>query len=124
MEIVKQLKALGDETRLKIIILLLNKKFCVRSLAKKLNISQSAVSQHLKLLRDCNLVQGEKKGYWVHYDVKKQELSNLAKSINKLINLDISLKDEIQSFIDINILEECTNKCKKKQNNCCSKDFI
>lgn len=122
MELARQLKVLGDETRLKIIILLLTKRFCVRSLAKKLEISEPAVSQHLKLLRDANLVQGEKRGYWVHYEVKKEILYNVADNIKKLMNLDLSLKDEIESFIDIDVLEECSDSCKKKQDKCCSTD--
>ena len=115
MELARLLKVLGDETRLKIIILLLTKRFCVKSLAKKLEISEPAVSQHLKLLRNANLVQGEKRGYWVHYEVKKESLDNVANSIKKLINLDLCLKDEIESFIGIDVMKECSDdNCKKK----------
>lgn len=57
-----ELKAIADETRLNILKLLLAKKFCVKVLAKKLEISESAVSQQLKVLREADLVIGEKKG--------------------------------------------------------------
>jgi ArsR family transcriptional regulator, arsenate/arsenite/antimonite-responsive transcriptional repressor len=71
------IKAIADENRLKIIRLLLNKDYCVRALAKKLEISESAVSQHLKTLREAGLVIGVKKGYFVHYKVERENLRSI-----------------------------------------------
>ena len=85
---IKALKALGDETRLKIIKLLLIKRFCVGALARRLDISESAVSQQLKILREAGLVLGEKEGYYVHYSVKKDKLKEVGAYI---INLDANL---------------------------------
>ena len=48
MELENILKALGEPMRLRIFKALLERKHCVRSLSKKLGISESAVSQHLK----------------------------------------------------------------------------
>ena len=61
------LKALGEPMRLKIYQSLLERKHCVRSLSKKFGISESAVSQHLKIMKDAGLVYGEKYGYHTHY---------------------------------------------------------
>ena len=72
MELAAMLKALGDPTRLKIFQSLLERKHCVRSLSKKLNISESAISQHMKILREADMVYGEKYGYHTHY-LPKQE---------------------------------------------------
>jgi DNA-binding transcriptional ArsR family regulator len=83
-EIIDLLKALGDERRLEIIKLLLQKRFCVKALAKRLEISESAVSQQLKILREAELVRGEKKGYYVHYTVKKDSLKEAAQYLNML----------------------------------------
>ena len=55
------LKALADETRIKILTLLLTHDFCVGALANKLSLSEAAISQHLQLLRKTGLVKGEKK---------------------------------------------------------------
>ena len=49
MEFDRMLKVLGEPTRLKIFQCLLERKHCVRSLSKKLGISESAVSQHMKI---------------------------------------------------------------------------
>ena len=61
------LKALGEPMRLKIYQSLLERKHCVRSLSKKIGISESAISQHLKIMKDAGLVYGEKYGYHTHY---------------------------------------------------------
>ncbi|MFP4456946.1 MAG: ArsR/SmtB family transcription factor [Clostridia bacterium] len=83
-KIVSLLKALSDNTRYKIISMLLYKNYCVRSLSKKLNISESAVSQQLKILKRVNLVECEKRGYFTHYRVNRHILVELS---NELINL-------------------------------------
>ena len=67
MEFDRMLKALGEPMRLKIYLALLERKHCVRSLSRKLGISESAVSQHLKVMREAELVYGEKYGYHTHY---------------------------------------------------------
>ena len=65
-------KALGDPTRLKILNLLLsyNNTLCVGMLAQKLEITQSAVSQHLKILKHNGIVESKRMGFQVHYQVK------------------------------------------------------
>ena len=53
--------------RLKIYQALLERKHCVRSLSRKFGISESAISQHMKVMKDAELVYGEKYGYHTHY---------------------------------------------------------
>ena len=89
-KIVILLKALADETRYKIISLLLSHDFCVGALAKRLQISDAAVSQHLQVLRKAGLVKGEKKGYWTHYTVQKNVLNKVADSLRKLTTKAVS----------------------------------
>ncbi|MFW5985701.1 MAG: ArsR/SmtB family transcription factor [Halanaerobiaceae bacterium] len=80
----RKIKALADENRMKILQLILEKNFCVNALARELDISESAISQHLKILREANLVIGEKKGYYVHYSVKRDNLLTVADFIKDL----------------------------------------
>ena len=87
MNLVKVFKCLSDETRFRLIKLLLTHDLCVGALAHHLGISEAAVSQHLKQLRETGLVKGEKRGYWTHYMVEKDKLSELAEFIKKLTNL-------------------------------------
>jgi len=65
-----QFKILGEETRIRIIELLKRKgPQCVSKLSQVLGITCSAVSQHLKILKQANLVCKERKGYWIHYRI-------------------------------------------------------
>ena len=74
-------KALSDETRRAILKLLLSRSYCVRALARRLDLSEAAISQHLKILRDAELVIGEKNGYFMHYSVNRQLLKDTAKEL-------------------------------------------
>ena len=80
------LKALADETRFRIINLLLNHDLCVGALARHLNISKAAVSQHLQILRKVGLARGEKRGYWTHYSVDKSAIHQIAEDLIKRTN--------------------------------------
>jgi DNA-binding transcriptional ArsR family regulator len=64
-------KAFSDETRLRLVKTLAELRpddaLCVNALAATLRVSQSAVSQHLAVLRAADLVVGERRGYHVHY---------------------------------------------------------
>ena len=75
------LKALADETRFRIISLLLAHDLCVGALANHLGISKAAVSQHLQILRKAGLVRGEKRGYWTHYSVDKSAIHQVAEDL-------------------------------------------
>ena len=81
MELDRMLKALGEPMRLKIFQALLERKHCVRSLSKKFGISESAISQHMKVMKDAGLVYGEKYGYHTHYLLDKEKIAQIADSI-------------------------------------------
>jgi len=83
-ELVSILKALADETRFKLVNLLLKQDYCVGGLAIRLNISESAISQHLKVLRDAGIVKGDKRGYYTHYYVDQKVLKEAADQIIQL----------------------------------------
>ena len=70
----KTLKALGDSKRFLLLQLMSQRSYCVRALARASGISESAVSQHLKILREAGLVYGVKRGYYTHYRVDKEAL--------------------------------------------------
>ena len=56
MELGCILKALGEPMRLKIFQAVLERKHCVRSLSKKLGVSESAISQHMKVMKEAGLL--------------------------------------------------------------------
>ena len=81
------LKALSDPNRLKIVELLMVHPYCVKALALRVELSESAISQHLKVLREAGLVEGVKYGYYTHYRVNRELLSELRAQLDALIAL-------------------------------------
>ncbi|PWM37445.1 MAG: ArsR family transcriptional regulator [Clostridiales bacterium] len=77
MDDVKMIHSITEPTRFRILRLLFEHHYCVRALAKKLDISESAVSQHMRILRECGIVHGEKMGYQVHYRIERERLTRL-----------------------------------------------
>ncbi len=70
-------KALADPTRLKILALLFNGEHCVGDLADHLDVSQSAVSHQLRLLRSLNIVRYHKEGREVFYDLADDHVRDI-----------------------------------------------
>lgn len=85
------LKALGEPMRFKIFSCLLERKHCVRSLSRKLGITESAVSQHLKVMREAGMIYGEKYGYHTHYLPKQEILDNLLELFKAMQQKSIDL---------------------------------
>jgi ArsR family transcriptional regulator len=80
------LKALSDETRFRLLDLLLAEALCGRALAQRLGISEAAVSQHLKVLKEAGLVEGEKRGYWIHYSVQRKVVAQIIRELERLVS--------------------------------------
>ena len=66
-EFAEVMKALSDETRLRILTLLRERELCVCDLCEALMISQAKVSRHLAVLRSAGLVMDERFAQWMHY---------------------------------------------------------
>jgi len=66
------LKLLGDKTRLSMMKLLQQNECCVCEFVEIFKISQSAISQHLRKLRDVGLVKENRKGQWIFYSLNKE----------------------------------------------------
>ncbi len=73
----KILRALFEPKRYSLVRLMAERTYCVRALALKSYLSESAVSQHLKVLREAGLVYGVKKGYYTHYGLDKDALTSV-----------------------------------------------
>ncbi len=65
-------KALGDETRLRIVALLSHGELCVCHLEEALRLSQPKVSRHLATLRSAGVVEHRREGTWVYYRLIRQ----------------------------------------------------
>jgi len=74
-------RALGDETRLRILHLLVGREVCVCDLAAQLDITQPLLSFHLKALREAGLVQARRDGRWTHYSIEPEALQELSSAL-------------------------------------------
>ena len=97
MDTLAMLKLLGEPTRLAILNALLERKHCVRSLSQKLGITESAVSQHLKRMREAGLVTCEHYGYHSHYYPSTEALELLEGTIHAMVQQSRSLDREQKS---------------------------
>lgn len=70
-------KGLSDYSRMKIIYVLLNGELCVNDIVSKVNMSQTAVSYQLKLLRQMHLVKYRRKGQNVLYSIDDEHVHNI-----------------------------------------------
>jgi DNA-binding transcriptional ArsR family regulator len=97
-------KALAADARVRIVQLLKGRVLCVGALAARLNVSQAAVSQHLRLLRDADLVVPERRGYFIHYRLNERTLSKWKAAAAKLLSVE---KPKAPSA--------CARTCKEKE---------
>lgn len=81
MEITKLLKALGDETRFRIIQILRSGTYTVNEILFVVGGRQSNVSHHLKILSDTGLVESKKEGMWIYYRLSTFYREHFAKII-------------------------------------------
>jgi DNA-binding transcriptional ArsR family regulator len=67
--------------------LLKRRSLCVNALARALKITPAAVSQHLRVLRDADIVTADKQGYFVHYRVSEEKLAEWNETTRSLLEM-------------------------------------
>ena len=100
-ELVPIIKAISDETRLKIIDILSCGEMCACDILVLVDVSQSTLSYHMKILTDCGLVNGRKDGSWMRYSINKAtsrifllNLSNLIEEKEECVCNSIKIHSE------------------------------
>jgi ArsR family transcriptional regulator len=81
-------KVLSVGTRVRMINLLKRRSLCVNALARALEITPAAVSQHLRVLRDAHIVTANKQGYFVHYRLNEGKLAEWNKTTRSLLEMN------------------------------------
>ncbi|QGP93332.1 Bacterial regulatory protein, arsR family [Neomoorella glycerini] len=100
----KSFKALGQHLRLRIIALLAEQELCVCELEEILGITQPAISQHLRVLKEADLVWEEKVSQWVFYHLNKEKLAAVLQGW--LAYLDVPLADKKEFRVDYEKLQQ------------------
>ncbi|MCG1026186.1 MULTISPECIES: helix-turn-helix transcriptional regulator [Dehalobacter] len=72
------MRALSDETRLKIFDMLGNGELCACKILEAFNITQSTLSYHMKILCESGLVNGRRDGIWMRYSINESKLEVIA----------------------------------------------
>ncbi len=72
MEIVQYYKALADETRLRLLNLLIRHELNVNEIVAVMGMGQPRISRHLKILTDCGLLKYRRDGLWVFYSAARE----------------------------------------------------
>lgn len=85
-EYVSALKALSDETRLKIVDLLSCEELCACKILEQFSITQPTLSYHMKILMQSGLVVGKRDGAWMHYSLDKQKGELIKAFLMRLMN--------------------------------------
>ncbi|MDD4658383.1 MAG: metalloregulator ArsR/SmtB family transcription factor [Eubacteriales bacterium] len=76
-EYVRYMKALADETRLKIYMMLAQGELCACKILEEFNFTQPTLSYHMKVLCDSGLVQGRRDGVWMKYSLTLEKLEEI-----------------------------------------------
>lgn len=82
-DLIKAAKALSDETRLRILHLLLVRECCVCEVMQILNVSQTRASRNLNILYDAGFLKVRRDGLWAYYSIDK---TSLKEHISFLLN--------------------------------------
>jgi ArsR family transcriptional regulator len=91
-------KALSDETRIRILKVLLERECCVCEVMQALDISQSRASRNLGMLEDAGFVKSRRDGLWIVYSVDEQKMNSYTAPLiellrGSLVNEEIILQD-------------------------------
>ncbi len=109
---IELLKAVSDESRLRLLNILIHEELCVCEIETILNMSQSNTSRHLNKLKQVKIIESYKEAQWVHYRISKSFLKD-----NKLFeylkenfsqnSLYTSDFDKLKSYKTLNL--SCTD---------------
>jgi ArsR family transcriptional regulator len=78
------MKALGDETRVKIFDMLSKGELCACKVLEEFNITQPTLSYHMRILCDCGLVNGRRDGIWMRYTINKEAYERIKSFIDNV----------------------------------------
>ena len=76
-DVAELFKIFGDSTRIRILYLLYDKEMCVNEIASSLNMTISAISHQLKILKSSKLISNRKDGKTVYYSLADKHVYNI-----------------------------------------------
>jgi ArsR family transcriptional regulator, arsenate/arsenite/antimonite-responsive transcriptional repressor len=123
-QFVKALKAISDDTRLRIINLILERECCVCEVMQALEISQTRASRNLAMLYDAGFLKLRKEGLWSLYSLDRE---SMPKHLAKLVeSVELALSDNEVALQDRERLKSATRtgiSCAQNPRGTCSTSF-
>jgi len=104
-DMLKVFKALSDATRLRLVLLLMERDLCVCELVFILKMEQSRISHQLRILRDADLVEDVREGRWMIYRIPGEARGLLEAILEGELKFRFGVSPEIQA--DSQRLEAC-----------------
>ena len=89
--------AFCNETRLTVLSLLQSGEKCACILLDQVNVGQSTLSHHMKILVDSGIVNARKDGKWMHYSINTAKSENAAELLRKLTTV---MSDDIKPCVE------------------------
>jgi len=113
MKIENLLKALSDKTRLRIINLLYKREVCNCEITEILNISQPAVTKHIKKMKKIGILNERRKGWWSYYslNLKDEEFKKIILDVLSIIKNEKMAKNDLKKLG----FTGCENKRRKNE---------
>ena len=97
-------KALGDETRLRIMAMLEPQELCACQIIEVFDLANSTISRHLSVLKQAGLLQSRKSGRWIYYFWPKAPspaLQSTQRWLSAMIHHDLQIQQDRQHMIEI-----------------------
>jgi len=95
-DLIKAVKALSDETRLRILNLLLERECCVCEVMQALDISQSRTSRNLGILQNAGFLKTRRDRLWIVYSIDWQAANRYAISLVKLLKASLTSNELLE----------------------------
>lgn len=86
-------QALSDERRLRILELLRHGEKCTCTLTEEINMPQSSLSYHMKILSEAGIVSGREDGKWTHYRISAQGSKKAIAVLKEITNVEEEAAD-------------------------------
>ncbi len=93
-DVIIKMKALGDSNRFRISMMLLHRSMCVCELLEILDIAGGTLSNHLKILKNAQIINQRKEGKWIEYYISNVEAESLLQSVESFMTDDIQITDD------------------------------
>jgi len=104
-------KILSVDTRIKIVELLKKGPMTVNALAEALGVTQSAVSQHLRIMKSAGILNNKREGYWVRYGLNEEVLLECRDRMSQVCNCGCEDLCRLDYIVSELMSQECTCGC-------------